>query len=160
TLHKSLIVTSLETIDFEIFNEEGLQFILSPKEAENEEFATPEYSVFRYIILWAANKISRDAVIYFKSLLPTSDNAERLDVLQLDKLRKAHEKNHYKSKELYESTISIISPLLKCIDFKLIHPSILANIIAPLDLVPSETLIEAFKYQTKLPPGVGPERLR
>ncbi|CAG8714736.1 33599_t:CDS:1 [Gigaspora margarita] len=160
TLYKCLIVTPLETINFGILNHEGLQFILSPKEIEIEEFASPEYSVFRYIILWAANKISQDVVAYFESLLPTSDQAEHLDVLQLDRLRRAHEINHYKSKELYESIFPLISSLLKWVDFKLIHPSILANIIEPLDFVSSETLIDAFRHQTKLPPGVGPKRNR
>ncbi|CAG8654181.1 22208_t:CDS:1 [Dentiscutata erythropus] len=160
TLHKCLIVTPLETVNFGILNQEGLQFILSPKGIEDEEFATSEYGVFRYILLWAANKISKDVVTHFESLLPTSDQAEHLDVLQLDRLRRAHEINHYKSKELYESIFPLVSPLLKCVDFKLIHPSILANIIEPLDFVPSEFLIDAFRYQTKLPPGVGPKRNR
>ncbi|CAG8745780.1 6752_t:CDS:1, partial [Cetraspora pellucida] len=43
TLYDCLVVTPLETIDFGILNQEGLQFIMSPKEIENEEFATPEY---------------------------------------------------------------------------------------------------------------------
>ncbi|CAG8821406.1 28979_t:CDS:2, partial [Racocetra persica] len=71
-----------------------------------------------------------------------------------------HEINHYKSKELYELILPLLSPLLECVDFKLIHPSILANIIEPLDLAPSEVLVDAFKYQTQLPPGVGPKRNR
>ncbi|CAG8741170.1 16008_t:CDS:1, partial [Cetraspora pellucida] len=93
-------------------------------------------------------------------LLPTSDHAEHLDVLQLDRLRRAHEINHYKSKELYELILPLLSPLLKFVNFRLIHPSILANIIEPLDLIPSETLVDAFRYQTQLPPGVGPKRNR
>ncbi|CAG8522759.1 12986_t:CDS:2, partial [Racocetra persica] len=96
TLYDCLIVTPLETIDYGILNQEGLQFIISANEIKTEEFATPEYGVFRYIILWAANKISQDAVTYFEYLLPTTDHAEHLDVLQLDRLRRAHEINHYK----------------------------------------------------------------
>ena len=46
------------------------------------------------------------------------------------------------------------------VDFKLIHPSILANIIEPLDIVPNDMLIEAFRFQAQLPAGSGPKRNR
>ncbi|CAB5154151.1 unnamed protein product [Rhizophagus irregularis] len=130
-----------------------------------EEFVTPEYGVFRYIVLWAAHHCNNNNLVvsYFEPLLPPSDHAEHLDANEIEQLRKSHEKNKKKSKskEIKDMIMALLNPLLPFVDFKLIHPSVLANIIEPLDIiVPNDMLNEAFKYQAQLPAGSGPGRNR
>ncbi|CAI2165555.1 16650_t:CDS:1 [Funneliformis geosporum] len=167
TLHNCLVVTPLESIDYDNLTAEGLTFILSPLNTNTsyEEFVTSEYGIFRYIILWSAYHCEQnnDSILsYFEPLLPSSDHAECLDVGELEQLRKLHEKNSKKSKskEIKSSITATLNTLLPCVDFKLIHPSVLANIIEPLDIVPNDMLIDAFRYQAQLPAGSGPKRNR
>ncbi|PKY50528.1 hypothetical protein RhiirA4_406601 [Rhizophagus irregularis] len=167
TLHNSLVVTPLETIEYHNLTAEGLSFILSPTNMDTtyEEFVTPEYGVFRYIVLWAAHHCNNNNLVvsYFEPLLPPSDHAEHLDANEIEQLRKSHEKNKKKSKskEIKDMIMALLNPLLPFVDFKLIHPSVLANIIEPLDIiVPNDMLNEAFKYQAQLPAGSGPGRNR
>ncbi|CAG8607178.1 12263_t:CDS:1 [Acaulospora morrowiae] len=164
TMYNCLATTSLETVDYENLNEAALRFILSPicGGDADEEFVTPEYSVFRYTVLWSAHKISSSLVSYFEPLLPPADMAERLDAQKLNQLRSLHEKRKKKSKsmEIQKSIDPILSPLLSYVNFNLIHPSILINIIEPLDIILPEILAKAFRWQTQLPPGSGPKRSR
>ncbi|CAB5384208.1 unnamed protein product [Rhizophagus irregularis] len=167
TLHNSLVITPLETIEYHNLTAEGLSFILSPTNMDTtyEEFVTPEYGVFRYIVLWAAHHCNNNNLVvsYFEPLLPPSDHAEHLDANEIEQLRKSHEKNKKKSKskEIKDMIMALLNPLLPFVDFKLIHPSVLANIIEPLDIiVPNDMLNEAFKYQAQLPAGSGPGRNR
>ncbi|RIA91580.1 hypothetical protein C1645_767218 [Glomus cerebriforme] len=166
TLHNRLVVTPLESIEYNNLTAEGLLYVLSPSnmDTDYEEFVTPEYGVFRYVVLWAAHRCnnSNSVVTYFEPLLPSSDHAEHLDANEIEQLRKSHEKNKKKSKskEIKEKIMVLLKPLLSLVDFKLIHPSVLANIIEPLDIVPNDMLIEAFRYQAQLPAGSGPRRNR
>ncbi|CAG8499462.1 6665_t:CDS:2 [Funneliformis mosseae] len=167
TLHNCLVITPLESIDYDNLTTEGLTFILSPLNINTsyEEFVTSEYGVFRYITLWSAYHCdeNNDSILsYFEPLLPSSDHAEHLDAGELEQLRKLHEKNSKKSKskEIKSSITTTLNALLPSVDFKLIHPSILANIIEPLDIVPNDMLIDAFRYQAQLPAGSGPKRNR
>ncbi len=166
TLYNCLIVTPLESIDYSNLTAEGLSFILSPPNINTsyEEFVTSEYGIFRYVILWAAHRCDNSNLVksYFEPLLPSSDRAEHLDANELEQLRLLHEKNlkKLKSKEIKSSIATILNSLLTFVDVKLIHPSILANIIEPLGIVPNDMLVDAFRYQAQLPAGSGPKRNR
>ncbi|CAG8544565.1 15038_t:CDS:1, partial [Acaulospora colombiana] len=164
TLYSCLAITSLETIDYENLSEAALRFLLSSinEDDTDEEFVTPEYSVFRYIVLWSAHKVSSSLMTHFELLLPSVDLAERLDAQQLNQLRNLQERRNRKSKnsEIKKSIEPILSPLLSCVNFNLIHPSILANIVEPLGIIPPEILEKAFQWQAQLPPGSGPKRNR
>ncbi|CAG8523609.1 2381_t:CDS:2 [Diversispora eburnea] len=165
TLYNCLVITPLDTIEYEILNEEVLKFILSPihkDENENIEFITTEYGVFRYLLLWSVHKISPDLLPSFELLLPSTDIAEHLDSQQLIQLRKLQEKfnKNPNNSEVKQSILLILSPLWDYIDFKLIHPSILANIVSPLNIIPSDILGNAFKWHAQLPAGNRPKRNR
>ncbi|RHZ87495.1 hypothetical protein Glove_34g116 [Diversispora epigaea] len=165
TLYNCLVTTPFGTINYGALNEEALKFILSPinkDKNENEEFVTPEYGVFRYLLLWSVHKISPDLLPSFELLLPSIDTAEQLDSQQLIQLRKLQEKfnKNPNNSEIKKSVLLILSPLWGYIDFKLIHPSILANIVGPLNIIPSDVLGNAFKWHAQLPAGNGHKRNR
>jgi len=47
----------------------------------------------------------------------------------------------------------MLNSILNFIDFRLIHPSILANIIEPLEIVKTSILTAAYRYQAQLADG-------
>ncbi|RIA85814.1 hypothetical protein C1645_879056 [Glomus cerebriforme] len=63
----------LKTIEYCNLNAKALEFILSRiKKEEAIIFSTLEYDLLHYIILWAANEISEEALLFYNSCLPSS----------------------------------------------------------------------------------------
>ncbi|CAJ0927247.1 1655_t:CDS:2 [Entrophospora sp. SA101] len=169
-LYKAIIRIPLNFIDYDMFNYESLVFILTNHDKEktaiviDEEFNTSEYDVFRYVVFWALSQLKTNgnfSMKYFEVLLPILNYAENLDLQDLVELKKLQQdfKNNI-SENINKKILILINPLLLKIDFKLIHPSILINIIEPLEIIPKHRLIDAYKYQVELPSGFIPKRNR
>nr|CAG8486474.1 10634_t:CDS:2 [Entrophospora candida] len=67
--------TPLDYVSYNMFSGQSLQVLLSHSlEMKDEYFATSEYGVFRYLVLWGANQVSRNAVTLFQFLLPSAES--------------------------------------------------------------------------------------
>jgi hypothetical protein len=112
-----------------------------------------EYDLLHYIILWAANGISKEALSFYKSYLPSSETVKSL--------RRSHKQEWNFNVPLgniqgfhakYQSTmIKITYPLFNYVNLEQIHPFIISNTIEPLDgLIDSKTLIDIYRKQALL----------
>jgi hypothetical protein len=147
----SIISVSLELVEYFNLNVKALEYILSniKREEETKMFSILEYDLFHYVILWAANEISEDALLFYKSCLPSSktikslnrnSNGSLIDISNMQDLAK------------YQSTMMTkISPLLNHVKLERIHPFIISNVIEPLSgLIESKTLIDVYRNQALL----------
>ncbi|CAB5205972.1 uncharacterized protein OCT59_021363 [Rhizophagus irregularis] len=108
---------------------------------ENEIlFMTSEYNVFRYSVIMAAKKVSDNAVEIIETVLPdiNKEDVTTHSYMEIDDF------NIYRQQIIEE-----LNPLIKYIDFKLIHGNVLANIIEPLNIIPMQVLYDAFRYHAK-----------
>lgn len=150
---KFLMSKSLYKIDYHNLSSKALEFLLSHTlNIKEGNFATTEYDVFRYCILWAINQISKNDVLYFSLFLPSNED---LDGQQGSGMREWNpiDPNNSLLKQHRTTIISILNSILDSIDFRLIHPSSLANIIEPLEIVKPSVLTAAYRYQAQLADG-------
>jgi hypothetical protein len=74
---KFLMSESLYNIDYQNLSTKALEFLLSHTlNIEEGNFATTEYDVFRYCILWAVDQISKNDVVYFLIVLPSNEDLD------------------------------------------------------------------------------------
>ena len=125
-LIEMVAITPLNTIEFSRLSIEGLEYLLSCTYEKEVPFVTPEYEVFRYSAILAAKQVSDDAYKILMGRLPTLEQTEN-SVQVENKFIADHQKV---AKEL--------EPLVKFIDFRRIKGQILADIIEPLGIIPSE----------------------
>jgi len=138
-LIETVAVIPLNSIEFNRLSIAGLQHLLSCTYEKEKPFATPEYEVFRYSAILAAKKVSNDAYKTLTKRLPTLEElGNSIQVIQVEnKFIADHQKV---AKEL--------DPLVKFIDFRRIKTQILDDIIKPLEIVPTEIILNANRYNT------------
>src|SRR6266542_4419865 len=139
--HNPLIETvatiPLNAIEFGRLSISALQYLLSYSLEKEKPLATSEYEVFRYGAILSAIQVSNDAT---KALLERLPTLEKLDDFKQinNELIPDHKKV---AKEL--------EPLVDFIDFKLIKGQILANIIEPLNIIPSEIIVNVYRHKAR-----------
>ncbi|GET03754.1 hypothetical protein GLOIN_2v1482360 [Rhizophagus clarus] len=101
-------------------------------------FITPEYEVFRYSAILAANKVSNDAYETLMERLPT-----------LEQIKNSIQVSN-KSITDYQKIAKELEPLTKFIDFGQIKGQILTDIIEPLEIVPSRTIMNVYRQIVRL----------
>ncbi|CAI2169008.1 7185_t:CDS:2 [Funneliformis geosporum] len=93
-----------------------------------------EYELLYYIILWAANKISEEALLFYNSYLPSLEIIEKFITTNVKEWDINFLSNTEESHAKYRSTMLLMtSSLLNYVDLEQIHPSIISDIIEPLD---------------------------
>ncbi|CAG8659431.1 13984_t:CDS:1, partial [Acaulospora colombiana] len=128
----------LDTIEPDRLSFQALQCLLSKSNEENKEFATSEYSLLRIAILLAAKKVSKEAVTTLEKRLPIWDKVK--DEIDFNNNDISDIKN------ICASTADYLIPFLEFIDLRRIDGKILTSIIEPLDLIPSENLMSAYRF--------------
>jgi hypothetical protein len=122
------------TIEFGRLSIAALQYLLSRTHEKEKPFATSEYEVFRYSAILAAKKVSHDAYKNLMERLPTLkqlENSIKVETKVVD--------NHQEiAKEL--------EPLIKFIDFRRIKCQILAAFVEPLEIIPTEIIMNAYRH--------------
>jgi chorismate mutase len=152
---KFLMSKSLYKIDYNNLSPKALEFLLSRTLNMKEgNFITTEYDVFRYCILWAVDQIETTDVIYFSMLLPSSEDSEEQKGFSMKEWDPIDPSNNLLQQHRDEIK-SILNSILNFIDFRLIHASILAKIIEPLDIVKSSIITDAYRYQAQSADGLG-----
>ncbi|RIA94417.1 BTB/POZ protein [Glomus cerebriforme] len=137
-LVEAIATIPLNTIEFGRLSIKAFQHLLSCTHEKEKPFATPEYEVFRYSAILAAKQVSNDAC---KTLM------KRLPVLtQIGKITQVDKKfiiDHQKIAKELES-------LIKFIDFRRIKGQILADIIDPLEIIPSNITLNIYRNLVKV----------
>ncbi|CAG8707535.1 uncharacterized protein OCT59_000993 [Rhizophagus irregularis] len=125
----------LNTIEFGRLSIAGLQFLLSCTYEKEMTFITPEYEVFRYSAILAAKQVSNDAYSTLMKQLPTLEQMKMDNSVQI--------KN--KSVTDHQSVAKELEPLVEFIDFKRINGKILADVIDPLEIIPSKVILNVYR---------------
>ncbi|CAG8507647.1 10936_t:CDS:1 [Ambispora leptoticha] len=140
-LCKKMMKIPLGTLAFEEISFDVLKVLLSQTLDQDEYFATSEYGVFRYVVLWGANKVSTQALAAYVKILPPDDSVEAFCDERIQKNEELIEESKYRPQILKQ-----IDHLLPLIDLQLINMKILALIIDPLKLHSVECLIKAYRF--------------
>ncbi|KAG9286251.1 hypothetical protein G9A89_014237 [Geosiphon pyriformis] len=144
-LTSHIAATPLEAFEFECLTLTNLQVLLLHTLNSETYFATSEYDVLRYIIFWGASQICEEAISFFESRLPLSEIAEQQSIpLTIEFIHNPHELNKFY--EYQAAVINIVAPILRYINFALIAPNVLANVIHPLGIISTPVLLEAYRY--------------
>lgn len=138
-LIENIAKNPLDSIAFENLSNQALYCLLSARYDRKVQFLTQEYYVLRYVILHAANMISKEAHEIFESKL-----------LRLENLKKTETRNNIETNsELNNFSSNItnnITPLLRFINWHRIDNKIIREIIQPLKIIPDEMLREAYFF--------------
>ncbi|CAI2178501.1 1082_t:CDS:1 [Funneliformis geosporum] len=141
-LAESVAKIHFDNIPLSTFSIDALAYVLSYTFNSNKTFSTPEYMVFRYSVLLAAQHIDLDTYNMLEARLPDLDFVEIF-------LEDEQEFNHKKFNKVRQKIYRLIHPLIKFIDFRRIDGRILSRIIEPLGIIPSSIIIEAYRnYST------------
>ncbi|CAB5110949.1 uncharacterized protein OCT59_001353 [Rhizophagus irregularis] len=159
----------LNVIEFGRLSLEALRYLLSYKHEKKMPFVTPEYEILRYCAILAGKNVSNDAYETLSKRLPI---LEPMNYIQVEILRYSAILGGKKvCNEAYETlfkrqpipsisrqieyikvennftdcqkVVEILEPLVKYIDLKRINTQILAKIIEPLGIIPSEVIKDA-----------------
>ncbi|RGB33996.1 hypothetical protein C1646_703243 [Rhizophagus diaphanus] len=132
SLVEAVATIPLNTIEFGRLSIAGLQFLLSCTYDKEITFVTPEYEVFRYSAILAAKQVSNDAYSTLMKQLPTLEQMKMDNSVQIKNI------DHQRiAKEL--------EPLVEFIDFKRINGQILADVIDPLEIIPSKVILNVYR---------------
>ncbi|CAG8475838.1 8711_t:CDS:1 [Ambispora gerdemannii] len=147
-LSKRVATTPLDSISYNQLNSSALEVLLQQTLDDKQEyFATTEYGVIRYLVLWAANQISPDAVTYFNTSLPPPNTIDQ--VISKSAPERGDEDEIDPQLTQYQPLIiKSLSPIIRHVDFRLIHADILANVIEPLQIVPADKLLKAYRFHS------------
>src|SRR6266498_1745297 len=129
-LVETVATIPLNTIEFGRLSIAALQYLLSCTHEKDKPFATPEYEVFRYSAILAAKQVSNDAFKTFMERLPTLERLEKRPIQIENQLIVKHQK-----------VANELRPLIKFIDFGRVKGQILADIIEPLKIIPTEMIL-------------------
>ncbi|CAG8444940.1 8509_t:CDS:1 [Ambispora leptoticha] len=147
-LSKCVAATSLDSISYDKLNSRALEVLLQQTMNDtNEYFATTEYEVVRYLILWAANQISPDAVTYFNTRLPPANTINH-EISRSVQERGDEDEIDPQLTQYQPLIVKILSPIIRYVDLRLIHADILANVIEPLQVVPADKLLKAYRFHS------------
>ncbi|CAG8516806.1 1079_t:CDS:1 [Ambispora gerdemannii] len=138
SIYKKMISIQISTIQFEIVSFDMLYVLLSQALDKDEYFATDEYDLFRYVVLWGANKISSEALATFSRLLPSSTS--------VDKFCEKDAFDELKFHSLRTSLLDKIGQLLPHINLELIPQNIIGLLIHPLEIFETERLLKAYQH--------------
>ncbi|CAJ0839066.1 13131_t:CDS:2 [Entrophospora sp. SA101] len=95
--------TPLDYVSYNTFSGQSLQVLLSHSlEMKDEYFATSEYGVFRYLVLWGANQVSRNAVTLFQFLLPSAESILAGGSFNIRKEKKHSRRRHRDHQNYYQ----------------------------------------------------------
>ncbi|CAG8486216.1 9528_t:CDS:1 [Ambispora gerdemannii] len=143
-----MVNTQVWLIPFDRMTFEMLRVLLSGTVDFEGYFLTTEYDLFRYILLWEASRISRQAFLAFFDYLPL---IETIDYFRDQIL------TGFRNDALSDPTIAKyrtqvhddISQLLTLIDLHRIPPKVIATVIRPLQLISDEICLNAYDYHAK-----------
>src|SRR6266542_3885504 len=139
-LVEAVATIPLNSIEFGRLSITGLQCLLSCTHEKEKFFVTPEYEVFRYSAILAAKQVSNDAYKTLMKQLPTLEQIKQIE--NSVQVENKFIVNHQKvAKEL--------EPLIKFIDFRRIKGQVLVDIIELLEIVPTKTILDVYRYYTK-----------
>ncbi|CAB5188826.1 uncharacterized protein OCT59_000866 [Rhizophagus irregularis] len=133
-LVEELATIPLNAIEFGRLSLEALQCLLSHTHEKAKPFATPEYEVLRYSVILAGKKVSNDAYEILFKQLPVLEQIE--NQIQVE--------NNFTD---CQKVAEILEPLIEYIDFKRIKGQILAKFIEPLGIIPSEVIMDVYRYK-------------
>ncbi|GES97512.1 hypothetical protein GLOIN_2v1777853 [Rhizophagus clarus] len=135
-LIETVSIIQFNTIEFNRLSIKALQYLLSCTHEKEKTFVTPEYEVFRYSAILAAKQVSDDAYKFIMERLPTLEQM----------------KNSFKAEDKFiadhQKVAEELKPLIKFIDFRRIKGQILVNFIEPLKIIPSEVILEVYRFKT------------
>ena len=135
-LVEAVATMPLSTIEFGRLSIAALQCLLSCTYEKEKFFATSEYEVFRYSAILAARQVSNDAYKTLTEQLPPTLEQINNSV----QVENKHIIDHQKvAKEL--------EPLIEFIDFKRVKGQILVSIIEPLEIIPTEIVLGAYRHK-------------
>ncbi|RGB33998.1 hypothetical protein C1646_815698 [Rhizophagus diaphanus] len=137
-LVEAVAIMPLNNIKFGRLSIAGLKYLLSITHEKVKSFATPEYEVFRYSALLVAKHVSNNAYEILKELLPTLE--------QTKNFIKVERKVIVDRQKVAE----VLEPLVEFIDFRRINAQILADIIEPLGIIPTEIIYSAYRHTALL----------
>jgi hypothetical protein len=133
-LVEAVAIIPLNNIEFGRLSIAGLKYLLSITHEKKMPFVTQEYEVFRYSTILAAKQVSNDAYNTFIERLPTLEqinNSVRVGNKYItDNQKVAEELKH----------------LIKFIDFRRIKAQIITDIIEPLEIIPIEIILGAYRH--------------
>src|SRR6266498_3225070 len=136
-LVEAVATIPLNTIEFGRLSIAGLQYLLTCTHEKEKPFATPEYEVFRYSAILAAKQVSNDA---YKTLMESLPTLEQMDN-PVQVKNKVITDNQKVAKEL--------EPLLKFIDLRRIKREVFADVIDPLEIVPTKMILNVYRFIAK-----------
>ncbi|CAG8459527.1 6949_t:CDS:2 [Funneliformis mosseae] len=135
----------LEVIGFDELSFQALKCLLSQTYSTQGPFVTPEYTIFRHAVIQATHDISEKAIPIIESQLPIWN--------ELNKIQEYSDNESDENLTSYEQIRPVIkemlSTLLPFIDFRRIEINILADIIEPLQLLPTSRLLDAYRFQAR-----------
>src|ERR1051325_8163724 len=137
-LVEQVAVMPLNTIEFDRLSVAALRYLLSYTHGKEKPFVTPEYEVFRYSAILAAKQVSNDAYKALTEQLPT-----------LEQLESSNSNVKNKSITDHQKVAKELEPLIKFIDFKRIKGQILADIIDPLEIIPTEIISNVYRQKVR-----------
>src|SRR4051812_48894013 len=136
-LVETVATIPLNDIEFNRLSIAALQHLLSCTHEKEKPFVTSEYEVFRYSAILAAKQVSNDAFKTLIKRLPTLDQIENLIQVE-NELITDHQKV---TKEL--------ETLVRYIDFSQIKGKILADIIEPLEIIPTKIIFDSYRQKVR-----------
>ncbi|GBB90702.1 hypothetical protein RclHR1_17740002 [Rhizophagus clarus] len=137
-LVETVAIMPLNNIEFGRLSITGFKYLLSITHEKEMSFATPEYEVFRYSAILAANQVSNDVYNTLIELLPTLE--------QLDNSVRVGNKFIIDNQTIAEE----LKPLIEFIDFRRIKAQIIVDIIEPLKIIPTETILGIYRHMALL----------
>ncbi|CAG8503852.1 14086_t:CDS:2 [Ambispora leptoticha] len=142
TVYERVIKIPFDSIPYNTISFDVLKSLLSQSIEQGENFVTPEYQVFRYVVLWGANNISSKAFGIFSKLLPKCIE-EFCTEVNPDAYNHSVE---ISISDLRNQLLDEIGQLLPYINLKLISIKILGFIIDPLKIFAMDQLMEAYRF--------------
>jgi hypothetical protein len=126
--------TPLNSIEFGRLSIAAFRYLLSRTCGKERS----EYELFRYSAILVAKQISDDSYKALMERLPTLEqigNTILIDVEHNDPI--AH----------HQEIANELAPLIEFIDFERIKSHVLADIIEPLDIIPSEIILRIYRHK-------------
>ncbi|CAG8647986.1 3329_t:CDS:2 [Ambispora gerdemannii] len=126
-------------IEYSKFSSTSLQVLLAQTQKTLRYFATSEYRVFRYVVEWAANQISEDALETVKSHFQEAE----LSFYNTNQQWRARNSN---MDDIQQQLLEILNPFLPFINLNLFDPMVIAKVIHPMRIIPDTVLADAYQY--------------
>ncbi|CAG8524655.1 2096_t:CDS:1 [Ambispora gerdemannii] len=133
----------LFTFAFNEMSIDMLKVLLSQTLDQDEYFATSEYGIFRYVVLWGANKVSPQTLFAYSKVLPIADSVDKFCDEFIQKNEELIEESNFSNYR--HQLLKQIDQLLPLIDLQLINVKIIGLIIDPLRLFSLKCVNEAYR---------------